>query len=162
MKIQTALRRVPHALLRSLADQAMLKLPVEVRPPIRGSFRPTESRVVIAAAVGIGVLPTHPADWGPRVVMALWPRTVAHVIARSLGYATPTTAALILSDARARRPNWCEWIDACHDRNAHQAVTSCVRGRHGHRGSMADHTRAFALVKQANASGREPALASWF
>jgi hypothetical protein len=138
------------------------KLPVVLRPPPKGPLRPPESRVLLAAAIGIGVLPSYPADWDPRVVMALWPRTVAHVVAGSLGYATPTVAARIVADARARRPNWCEWIDACHGRDAHAAVLFCVRGRHHHRGPMAEYDRALALVREANASGREPLLASWF
>ena len=42
-------------------------------------------------------------------VMRRYPRITAHIIAESLGYATPTRAALILNDAKHRRENWCEW-----------------------------------------------------
>ena len=43
-------------------------------------------------------------------VMRRWPRLTAHLIASSLGYATPTCAARILKDAKEGRENWCEWI----------------------------------------------------
>ncbi len=162
MKIETAVLRLPEDLLSSMGNDVLFKLPEALRPPVRGPLRPNESRVVIAAAVAVGVLPMHPADWGARVVMALWPRTVAHVVAGSLGYATPTVAALIVADARARRRNWCEWIDACHGGDAHAAVAGCVRQRAGHRSPMRDFEQALALVREAVASGKEPLLASWF
>jgi hypothetical protein len=110
MRVQTALQRLPDDLVHVLANRIYRDLPVALRPPLKGPLRPAESRVLLAAAIGIGVLPSHPSDWDPRVVIALWPRTVAHVVAGSLGYATPTLAARIVADARARRPNWCEWI----------------------------------------------------
>lgn len=42
--------------------------------------------------------------------MRVYPRITAHIICHSLGYATPTKAAMILKDAYERRENWCEWI----------------------------------------------------
>ncbi len=162
MRIATALLRLPDDVLSDLACSALRLFPPSCRPPLRGPLRPVECRVVVAAAVALALIPAHPADWGGRVVMALWPRSVANVIAGSLGYATPSVASRILSDARARRRNWCEWIDACHGGDAFAAVAGCLRGRRGHHGTMADYGRALALVRDAVASGREPLLASWF
>ena len=147
----------------ALGTAALSGLPPEFRPPFaRGEDVPTRCRVVIAAAIGLGSFHRDPADWGPGAVMALWPRTVAHVICGSLGYATPSLAARILADAKARRPSYCEWIDSCYARDAHRAVQHCVRGRHGHRGIMAEYRNAIALVRRAVNSGKEPVFASWF
>ena len=162
MRIETALSRLPDDVLPTLGMQAFKLLPSACRPPLRGSLRPAESRTIVAAAVALGVIGMHPADWGPQVILQLWPRTVAHVIAGSLGYATPTVAARIVADAHAGRRNYCEWIDACFAGDARAAVRHCLRGRRGHRGPMADYGQALALVREAARSGREPLLASWF
>ena len=138
MHVRTALARLPDDVVVDLGHAAFRELPAPFRPPLHGRLRVVEARVIIAAAVSLGGFPEHPADWGPPVVMALWPRTVAHVIAGSLGYATPTVAALIVADAHAGRRNWCEWIDACYGGDTHSAVRSCVRGRHAHRGAMTE------------------------
>jgi len=42
--------------------------------------------------------------------MERYPRITAHIIAESLGYATPSCAARILKDAREGKKNYCEWI----------------------------------------------------
>lgn len=54
--------------------------------------------------------------------MKRYPLITSHIIAESLGYATPTVAARILKDAREGRENYCEWIDACYNRDPLKAV----------------------------------------
>ena len=95
-------------------------------------------------------------------IMRRYPRLTAHIIAESLGYATPTSAALILRDAKHRQENWCEWIYACYDRNPLGAVQAAIRKRHHHTGYMAEYRLAKAIVDRAIASGDEPVFASWF
>ena len=99
---------------------------------------------------------------GPQQIMRRYPRITAHVIAESLGYATPTVAARIVCDAKYRQENWCEWIYSCYDRNPLKAVQGAIRNRHAHTGYMAEYTLARALVDRAIEDGREPLLASWF
>ena len=91
-----------------------------------------------------------------------WPRIVAHVIAESLGYATPDLAAKIVADARDGRENWCEWIACCYGCDPRKAVEKAIRYRHSHRGYMAHYPQALALVRQLIETGEQPLLASWF
>jgi len=94
--------------------------------------------------------------------MARYPRITAHIIAESLGYATPSCAAAILRDADRRKQNYCEWIDACYHGLALDAVKQAIRTRHFHSGFMASYKLALAYVMRAAKTGREPELASWF
>jgi hypothetical protein len=94
--------------------------------------------------------------------MKKYPLITSHIIAESLGYATPTCAARILKDAREGRENYCEWIDACYDRNALRAVQDSIRYRHNHSGYMSEFKYAKALVEKSIKDGVEPELASWF
>ncbi len=98
----------------------------------------------------------------PEEIMGRYPRITAHIIAESLGYATPTKAALILRDAKHRQENWCEWIYTCYDKNPLRAVQAAIRNRHTHKGYMAEYRLAKAFVDRALASGDEPMFASWF
>jgi hypothetical protein len=91
-----------------------------------------------------------------------YPRIVASVIAESLGYATPSSAAQILKDAAEGQENWCEWIYSCYGRDPRKAVQSAIRNRHGHTGYMAEYKLARALVDRANKTGEEPLFGSWF
>ena len=95
-------------------------------------------------------------------VMTKYPRITAHIIAESLGYATPSKAALILKDAREGKENWCEWIYSCYDRDPKKAVQNAIRNRHHHEGFMAEYKLALALVKRAIETDDEPIFASWF
>lgn len=97
-----------------------------------------------------------------RETMKRYPRITAHVIAESLGYATPSRAARILKDAREGRENHCEWIYSCYDKNPLRAVRDSIKRRHHHKGFMAEYRQAYALVKRAIETGEEPLLASWF
>ena len=98
----------------------------------------------------------------PQEIMRRYPRITAHIIAESLGYATPTKAALILRDAKNRQENWCEWIYSCYNKDALAAVRGAIRNRHRHNGYMSEYALARALVDRALKSGDEPIFASWF
>lgn len=98
----------------------------------------------------------------PRDVMARYPRLCAHIISESLGYATPSTAAVILRDAASGNENWCEWIFSCYGRDPMKAVRAAIAKRHLHHGYMAEVKQALTLVREAVASGHEPTFASWF
>lgn len=95
-------------------------------------------------------------------VMRRWPRITAHIIAESLGYATPTCAALILRDAKEGKENWCEWVASCFNGNAKEVVRRAIADRHTHKGYMASYTLARKLVEAAVKEGTEPLFASWF
>ncbi|MCI0724481.1 MAG: hypothetical protein L0338_36785 [Acidobacteria bacterium] len=93
--------------------------------------------------------------------MRAYPRVTAHVIAESLGYASPTLAAQIIKDAEEGRPNYCEWVWSCYDGDARKVVLNAVRRRRMHKGYMAWYDRAYRLVKQAIDTGEEPLFGSW-
>jgi hypothetical protein len=95
-------------------------------------------------------------------VMRRYPRLTAHIIAESLGYATPICAARILEDARKRRNNYCEWIYSCYGGDPLPAVRNAIRNRHYHEGFMAEYKLALALVRHAIDTGNEPLFGSWF
>jgi len=105
-------------------------------------------------------------------VLARYPRLVAHLICESLGYMTPSHAAFALLCYMRREPHFCEWYDSLASnkkphREAMWDVTKSIpgyafRNRHRHKGYMAEYAQARALVDHANATGREPELASWF
>lgn len=94
--------------------------------------------------------------------MRHYPRLTAHIIAESLGYATPTCAARILKDARDGQKNYCEWIYSCYGGDPLPAVKNAIHNRHHHEGYMAEYKLALALVRKALETGDEPLFASWF
>lgn len=55
-----------------------------------------------------------------------YPRTCAHIMCHSLGYASPLVAARILMDAHRRQQNWCEWLAACYQCDALKCVKQAV------------------------------------
>ncbi len=91
-----------------------------------------------------------------------YPRICSHIISESLGYATPSTAAQILKDAKEGHENWCEWIYSCYNKNPRLAVEGAIRNRHHHEGYMAAYQNALAIVRRAINTGDEPTFASWF
>ena len=91
-----------------------------------------------------------------------YPRVCAHIIAESLGYATPTLAASILKDAKEGRENWCEWIMSCYRGNPRPAVERAIQHRHDHKGYMASYKEASQIVRRSIDDGDEPMFASWF
>ena len=93
------------------------------------------------------LIPSQPAISGPE----------------SLGYATPTAAAIIGLDGLYGRENWCEWIYSCYGRDAREALKRSIQHRHGHKGYMSWYKeRALPLVKYAIEEEKEPLFASWF
>jgi hypothetical protein len=94
--------------------------------------------------------------------MQKYPCITAHIIAESLGYATPSCAASILKDAIQGKENYCEWIYSCYERDPKKAVQNAIRNRHHHEGFMAEYKLALALVKRAIETNDEPTFASWF
>ena len=96
-----------------------------------------------------------------------WPRLCAHVICRSLGYATPNLAARILVAVKKNEPCYCEWLGACYKPayNPVPCVQEAIRHRHSHRVYMADYGQALAIVKAELDGLRTDPLcqfASWF
>jgi len=91
-----------------------------------------------------------------------YPRICAHIIAESLGYATPCTAANILRDAHRRQENWCEWIASCYRCDPRPAVQGAIKNRHRHQGYMASYHLALKIVQREINTGESPMFASWF
>jgi hypothetical protein len=94
--------------------------------------------------------------------MRRYPRITGHIIAESLGYATPTTAARIGLDGLHGRENWCEYIYSCYDKDARACLQRAIKGRHHHKGYMAEYKLARKLVDRYLEIGKEPMFASWF
>lgn len=105
---------------------------------------------------------TRPELSSPDDYLRRYPRLCAHIIAESLGYATPLTAARILQDAAEGRENYCEWIFACYQADPAKAVRAAIQRRAHHRGYMASYEQALALVRHQLDTGEGPTLASWF
>jgi hypothetical protein len=91
-----------------------------------------------------------------------YPAVTSHIIAESLGYATPKVAAKIGLDGLHDRENWCEWIYSCYNCNARQALKDSISRRHHHEGPMAEYRIAKQLVDDYIENGRSPLFASWF
>lgn len=91
-----------------------------------------------------------------------YPRICAHIIAESLGYATPMTAANILRDAHRGEENWCEWIASCYRCDPKPAVERAIRNRDHHHGYMASYKLALKIVQRELDTGEGPMFASWF
>jgi hypothetical protein len=91
-----------------------------------------------------------------------WPRVTAHLIAESLGYATPDKAAFIIKDALLGEPNYSEWVLACYQGDASKPLRAAIRNRHYHTGFMADYRQALAIVRAVNQGEPGPIFASWF
>jgi len=94
--------------------------------------------------------------------MKRYPRVTGHIIAESLGYATPTTAARIGLDGLLERPNYCEWVATCYGGDAREVLRRSTKSRHYHKGYMAEYKLANRLVNIALETGEEPIFASWF
>ena len=91
-----------------------------------------------------------------------YPRITSHLIAESLGYFTPRSAAIAALDAINDRENWCEYIYTCFDRDARACLERAVRNRHLHKGYMAEYRLARRIVDDYIETGRNPMFASWF
>lgn len=113
-------------------------------------------------------------------VLQRLPCLVAHLIAESLGYFTPQSAANAIAYHTKDEAFFCEWYydwaskrlangnTKCADLRdtvrevGELAVQNAARRRTRHRGPMADFTRALALVRHVRQGNEGPAFASWF
>lgn len=108
-----------------------------------------------------------------KEVMERYPRIIAHLIAESLGYFTPRSAALAIIKAKNNEPYYCEWYCSCAEkygetynkknltRVTKEILEQAIKYRHGHKGYMASYKQAKQIVDRA-IKGFEPTLASWF
>lgn len=94
--------------------------------------------------------------------MSRYPRITAHIVAESLGYATPTLAAMIGVDGKNDKENHCEWVACCYEKNAREVLKKAIASRHYHSGYMSSFKTALILVRHAITTRKEPILASWF
>ncbi len=108
------------------------------------------------------------------------PCLTAHLIAESLGYFTPQSAANAIAYFTKSEAFFCEWYydwAAKRLRNGNAvsadlrevvrevgelALQNAVKRRSHHRGPMAEAKRALALVLHVRQGGQGPAFASWF
>ena len=108
------------------------------------------------------------------------PCLTAHLIAESLGYFTPQSAAHAIVAYTEGEPCFCEWYydwAAKRLRNGNAksgdlrdvvrevgelALQNAVTRRTHHRGPMAEFKRALALVLHVRDGGEGPIFASWF
>ena len=91
-----------------------------------------------------------------------WLRVTAHVIAESLGYATPDQAAAIVRDGLLLRKNYCEWVATCYEGDALRVLKDSISRRRYHTGFMAEYRPALQIVRRQNETDLGPGLASWF
>ena len=108
------------------------------------------------------------------------PRLVAHLMSESLGYFSPTAAALALSYHRAGLPDFCEMYSAyAGDDREHpsfdpdkliavnrKTIALAFMNRRRHQGFMVQPHRGSAygmVLASVESDGRnEPALGGWF
>ncbi len=110
-----------------------------------------------------------PAPESRDDVLHRFPRLVAHLICESLGYFTPEGAAGAILDVKQHRPTWCEWyvhMASVGKRPVEdvglRTLERAIRGRHMHRGFMAEYRQARLLVERVRQTGDWPLFASWF
>jgi hypothetical protein len=113
-------------------------------------------------------------------VLQRLPCLVAHLIAESLGYFTPQSAANAIAYYTRDEPFCCEWLydwgskrfangnTQCADVRdtvrevGELAIQNAVSRRSHHRGPMAEFKRALAIVLHVRQGGEGPIFASWF
>jgi hypothetical protein len=113
-------------------------------------------------------------------VLRRLPCLTAHLIAESLGYFTPQSAANAIVHFTKGEAFFCEWYyDWAGKRFAggstkggdlrdivkevgQLAIQNAFKRRRHHRGPMAEFKRAFALVLHVRQGGQGPMFASWF
>jgi hypothetical protein len=90
-------------------------------------------------------------------------RIIAHIIAESLGYASPDCALHILDDAVNNRQNFCEWVWECFNSNPLPVVVQAIRNRHFHFGFMRSYKQARVVINERiqNVDTTMAGLASW-
>lgn len=100
--------------------------------------------------------------WTQADILRRYPRLCAHIIAESLGYATPNHAALLLKRGFLGLPDWCEWLAACYQNDTPRMLRDAINRRRHHTGYMGSAQAAYNLIQAQLHTGNEPILASWF
>lgn len=113
-------------------------------------------------------------------VLQRLPCLVAHLIAESLGYFTPQSAANAIAYCTKGEAFFCEWYYDWASKRFANGNTKCAdvrdtvrevgelalhnasQRRSRHRGPMAEFKRALALVCHVRQGGEGPVFASWF
>ena len=100
--------------------------------------------------------------------MRRWPRLTAHLICESLGYFSPTGAAMAIRDYKLGIPNYCEWYSHRFGFHAErileggkQVLEEAVQHRRQHTGYMASYRQARLLVEAAILGHEFPLGGSW-
>ena len=122
---------------------------------------------MIPSSVHPGRIPM--ASLSTEEALRRWPRLIAHLIAESLGYFSPESAANALLLFKRDQENYCEWFlhmasvgrkPICQV--AADTVRRAIRGRAFHRGYIASFQFALRIVRARNATGMGPIFGSWF
>ena len=101
--------------------------------------------------------------WTRDIALRRYPRIVAHMIAESLGYFTPSSAAKALADALNGHENWCEFIHSCYAGDPVKMVRRAIALRKNHTGYTAEYEKGIALAVYEIEGMSDPmALAGWF
>jgi hypothetical protein len=114
-------------------------------------------------------------------VMRRWPRIVAHLIASSLGYFSPQSAANAIRSVKRKEAFACEWYYDWADKAREndpkkkcqtfeqtllevgkESLLKAIRNRHYHRGYMASYQKAREIIERELATGESPNFGSWF
>jgi len=103
-------------------------------------------------------------------VLNRYPRLVGHLIAESLGYFTPRSAANAIFMHIKGHPFCCEWYVHCAQGYddaklldvGKKALMLAFRNRRYHTGYMASYRHAKAITDSVKSGGPDPVFASWF
>ena len=116
-------------------------------------------------------------DENAKLVLQRYPRITAHLIAESLGYFSPSSAAIAVLRYKQGEAMYCELYSSIvmgqhgqkhmYDRSLLTKTTKeylrfAIKNRHSHRSSMGSYHAALSLVRQDFKDGRSNRLASWF
>jgi len=111
-----------------------------------------------------------------KVVMKRYPRITSHLIAHSLGYFSPRSAANAVLSYINGRAFWCEWYmhmgsfrkgqdrDAIIKEVGRDTLKAAIENRHGHKGFMASYRQARAIIEAEIKDLNDPMICfgSWF
>ncbi len=111
-----------------------------------------------------------------KLVMKRYTRITSHLIAHSLGYFSPRSAANAVLSYINDRAFWCEWymhmasFRKGDDRDklikdvGKDALKFAIQHRHTHKGYMASYRQARAIIEAEIKDANDPMIcfASWF
>jgi hypothetical protein len=115
-------------------------------------------------------------------VMRRWLRIIAHLIASSLGYFSPQSAANAIRSVKrngAFACEWyCDWADKARENDpkkyecqtfeqtllevGKESLLKAIRNRHYHRDYMASYQKARKIIERELTTGESPNFGSWF